>query len=259
MCCSELQGNTLCRCLSLRTPDAEILSLHSKHDSAENMGTGLFLSGPDCGPVLVARSRWPGPGGPVPVARSRWPGSGGPVGGPVARSRCRSRPSVLPKTRWPGGPVPVPVPAILPPALAMSCPAGPGRSRSHVCFAGLVLVAVARSVRPFAAASILSGPGGWVPVPVKRITYAVGTVIRQKQEPNGCQSQLLDMKTLDVASLAAVFLECLCSRRCLPGVCFLEPFQIIQLADFAAMIMKTTAQFGANARQTEPPMQIPHT
>ena len=32
------------------------------------------------------------------------------------------------------------------------------------------------------------------------------------------------MKTLDVASLAAVFLERLCSRCCLPGVCFLEPF-----------------------------------
>ena len=52
----------------------------------------------------------------------------------------------------------------------------------------------------------------------------VGTIIEQKQEPNGCQSQLLDMKTLDVASLAAVFLERLCSRCCLPGVCFLEPF-----------------------------------
>ena len=81
--------------------------------------------------------------GSVPVARSRWPG------GPVSQ--------------WPS-PAPCPVP----------------RSRSHVCPAGLVLVAVARSrsrsrcpPRPFTADSILSGPGGRVSVPVKRITYAV--------------------------------------------------------------------------------------
>ena len=107
--------------------------------------------------------------------------------------------------------------------------------------------------RPFAADSILSGPGGRVPVhhlcsvapsrspgmdaqslpgiwlfskPLVRGKQhcEVGTIIRQKQEPNGCQSQLLDMKTLDVASLAAVVLERLCSRCCLPSVCFLEPF-----------------------------------
>ena len=165
----------------------------------------------------MARSR-PGPGGPVParsraVARSRcWSG----FGGPLAQSRSR----------------------LLAPPLAMSCPASPGPVPVHVCPAGLVLVAVARSrsrsrcrLRPFAADSILSSPGGRVPVPVKRITYAVWpasvfegmdaqslpriwlfskslvrgkqycevrTIIRQKQEPNGCQSQLFDMKTLDV-------------------------------------------------------------
>ena len=144
-------------------------------------------------------------GGPVPVARSR----------PRFRARpwpTRSLPSVLPMVWfwWPGA----------------------GWSRSLP----------------------LPGAGGRVPVPIKRITYAVwpassnlfqeyggftlfskplmrgkqycevGTIIEQKQEPNGCQSQLLDMKTLDVASLAAVFLERLRSRCCLPGVCFLEPF-----------------------------------
>ena len=36
----------------------------------------------------------------------------------------------------------------------------------------------------------------------------VRTIIEQKQEPNGCQSQLLDMKTLDVASWAAVSVCC---------------------------------------------------
>ena len=97
-------------------------------------GTGLFLSGPgSCGPVPVARSRWPGrwPGDPVPVTRSPWPQLGGSgFGGPLARSHV-----CLPEWQWPGPvPVPVPVPA---------------------------------------ADSILSRPGGWVPVPVKRITYAV--------------------------------------------------------------------------------------
>ena len=168
----------------------------------------------------MARSRWPGPGAPV-FAVARWPGPG-PGPGP------RSLPSVLPMVWWPGGPVPVPVPARV------------GR-----------LVAVARSR---SRSLPLPGPGGRVPVPIKRITYAVwpassnpfqeyggstlfskplvrgkqycevGTIIEQKQEPNGCQSQLLDMKTLDVASLAAVLLERLRSRCCLPGVCFLEPF-----------------------------------
>ena len=208
--------------------------------------------------IFVWPGLWPGPGGPVP--RSRWPDPRpASAAGWVARSRSRSR-------SWRAGPWPGPGPGYTSAGsghvLSRRCRWSRSRSRStSVCFAGLVLVAAARSVpvAPFAAASILSGPGGWVPVPVKRIIYAVGTVIRQKQEPNGCQSQLLDMKTLDVASLAAVFLECLCSRRCLPGVCFLEPFQIIQLADFAPMIIQTTARFGVNARQTEPPMQIPHT
>ena len=172
-------------------------------------------------PGVVARSRSPGPGGPVPVAvpvssvsgrrlpvHLSCPWSG--FGGPVARSRSRLL------------------------------------SRSRSAF-----VAVARSR---SRSLPLPGPGGRVPVPIKRITYAawpassnlfqeyggstlfskplmrgkqyceVGTIIKQKQEPNGCQSQLLDMKTLDVASLAAVFLERLRSRCCLPGVCFLEPF-----------------------------------
>ena len=169
-------------------------------------------------PGLVARSRWPGPGS----FRARRPRF---CRGPVARSRSRSLPSAV---WWPGAPVPVPVPVPAP------VPGSRSRSRS-------------RSLP-------LPGPAGRVPVPIKRITYAgwpassipfqeyggstlfskplvrgkpyceVGTIIEQKQEPNGCQSQLLDMKTLDVASLAAVFLERLRSRCCLPGVCFLEPF-----------------------------------
>ena len=196
---------------------------------------------------------WPGPGGPVPVARSpvarsrpvllqpmaRWPVARGLVPVPVP-------PSVLPRvwfwSRWPSpGPRPGPCAGLVLVAVARSR----SRSRSRC------------RPRPFAADSILSAPGGRVAVPEKRITYAVwpasvspgmdaqslpgvwlfskplvrgkqycevGTIIRQKQEPNGCQSQLLDIKTLDVASLAAVFLERLCSRCCLPGVCFLEPF-----------------------------------
>ena len=173
-------------------------------------------------------ARWPGPG----------PGSGSGFGGPVARSRSRSRfcswsgfggPAARSRSRfwscsWSGfgGPVPGPGPGpgICTP-LAMSCLAGPAPVPVHVCL--LVWFWCGR-----------------VPVPVKRITYAVcfnvsrhgcaissrnmavlqttdeycevGTIIRQKQEPNGCQSQLLDMKTLDVTSLAAVFLKRLCSR-----------------------------------------------
>ena len=92
----------------------------------------------------MARSWWPGPG-------SRWPGPGGPVPVPggrdrVARSRSRSQslPSVLPRSGF-GGPV--------------------ARLRS-------ALMAVARS------RSRWPGPGGpvpvaRVPVPIKRITYAV--------------------------------------------------------------------------------------
>ena len=164
------------------------------------------------GPVPVARSRWPGPGGPVPVARSRvarsrWPGPGTEPG---------------PFLPWPGGPVPVPAQVLA------ICPA-------H----GLVLVA--RWPGPGFGSGSCPGPGqlwwrvpvlapGRVPVPIKRITYAVRpassnlfqenggstlfskplvrgkqyceveTIIEQKQEPNGCQSQLLDIKTLDVAS-----------------------------------------------------------
>ena len=104
---------------------------------------------------------WPGPGGPVPVARSRWPG-------PAARSRC-------PDPGGPGGPVPVPVPVP-----AQVCPAhglvlvapwpGPGllsRSRS-------ALVAVARSRSRSRSRSLpLPSFGGRVPIPIKRITYAV--------------------------------------------------------------------------------------
>ena len=115
----------------------------------------------------VARSwsRWPGRGGPVPVARSRWPGPGGPV--PVARSRWLARrPRFFAVARWPGpGPGPGPGPCRL------SCP-------------GLVLVAWPRSrsrLRPgqgplwwrWPGPGPGPGPGGRVPVPIKRITYAV--------------------------------------------------------------------------------------
>ena len=118
-----------------------------------SMGTGLFLSGPgSCGPVLVARSRWPGPGG-----RSQWPGPGGLVVGPPAapffccgpyRSRSRSRPRSLPSAcPWSGfgGPVARP---------------GPG-SR-------FALLAV-----PLSQSLPLPVPGGRAAVPIKRITYAV--------------------------------------------------------------------------------------
>ena len=212
---------------------------------AREQGTGLFLSGPGSwpgpgGPVPVARSRWPGPGGrSVPSCSSPWSGFGGrwpaagPSPGPGPRLFC---------PRWPG---PGPGPGRLfcwsgfgpVPARASVLPVARSRSRSRTTSVLLVWFSRSRSTSvllvwfwwpgagagPGAgsvfSASILSGPGGRVPVPVKRITYAVGTIIRQKQEPNGCQSQ-----ALDVASLAAVFLERLCSRRCLPGVSFLEPF-----------------------------------
>ena len=42
-------------------------------------------------------------------------------------------------------------------------------------------------------------------------------------------------------------------------VCIWNRSKIIQVADLVPMIIKTTAQSGVNARQTEPPMQIPHT
>ena len=104
----------------------------------------------------MARSWWPGPG-------SRWPGPGGPVPcraffcrGPVARSRSRSLPSVLPRCGF-GGPV------------------ARSRSRSRLRSA---LVAVARSRSRSRSRSRWPGPGGpvpvaRVPVPIKRITYAV--------------------------------------------------------------------------------------
>ena len=79
------------------------------------------MPGP-CGPVPVARSRWPAFGSGAPVfAVARWPGPGpgpGPChlscpwsGGPVPRSRswsrllsrCRSAPVLAPaRSRWPG-------------------------------------------------------------------------------------------------------------------------------------------------------------
>ena len=172
----------------------------------------------------MARSCWPGPGGPVPVARYRWPGRG-PV--PVARPNPGGPRPFLP---WPGGPVPVPavcpahglvlvaggpvpvpVPAPIPvpvPVLVPSRPPGPSQLQC--------LQAWMRNL--FRCSTLFSKSL------VRGKQYCeVGTIIEQKQAPNGCQSQLLDMKTLDVASLAAVFLERLCSRCCLPGVCFLEP------------------------------------
>ena len=109
------------------------------------------MSGPgSCGPVLVAGSR-------VPVARSRWPGAvprplfwlpGGPVPVPVCR--------LVLVARWP---VPVPAPV---------CFDGGGPIRPGPGLGGPV--PVARSRWP--------GPGGpvpvaRVPVPIKRITYAV--------------------------------------------------------------------------------------
>ena len=119
----------------------------------------------------------------------------------------------VPEARWPGPGGPVPVAQSRP----MSCPAVPVQA-DHLC-----------SVASFSVSmDAQSLPGIWLfskPLVRGKQYCEVGTIIRQKQEPNGCQSQLLDMKTLDVASLAAVFLERLCSRCCLPGVCFLEPFQ----------------------------------
>ena len=143
----------------------------------------------------MARSRWPG--APLLVTRSSWPGR-------------------LVLARWPGPgpgylrrlwpcpvpPVPVPVPV-------------------HVCPAGLVLVAV------FEGMDAQSLPGIWLfskPLVRGKQYCEVRTIIRQKQEPNGCQSQVFDMKTLGIGSLAPVFLERLCSRCCLPGVRFLELF-----------------------------------
>ena len=149
---------------------------------------------------------WPGPGGPVPgpVARSRWPGPRCPV--PVARCRAVPRPFFLP---WPGGPVPVPVCRLTCPGLVLvarwwpgAVPRGPGlpsvlprsgfggpvaRSRSRLRSA-LMAVARARSRSRSrwpgpggpvpVARSRWPGPGGpvpvaRVPVPIKRITYAV--------------------------------------------------------------------------------------
>ena len=109
----------------------------------------------------MARSWWPGPG-------SRWPGPGGPV--PVP---------------GPGGPVPCRAPFFCrgPVARSRSRSAGPvARSRSRLRSA---LMAVARSRSR--SRSWWPGPGGpvpvarsggpvpvaRVPVPIKRITYAV--------------------------------------------------------------------------------------
>ena len=112
----------------------------------------------------LVRLVWPGPGGPVPWP-SRWPGPGGPV--PVAR-----RIPVLP---WPGGPVPVPVPAQV---LAV-CPAmvwfwWPGDPVPVPVPLWWVARSPSRSRSWSRSRSLpLPGPGGRVPVPIKRITYAV--------------------------------------------------------------------------------------
>ena len=127
----------------------------------------------------------PGPCGPVPVARSRWPGPGGPVLVDRSRYRFRARP-VFAVARWPGpGPGPGPGPCHL------SCPwsgfGGPDLFQEN------------------GGSTLFSKPL------VRGKQYCeVGTIIEQKQEPNGCQSQLPDMKTLDVASWAAVSV---CSRN----------------------------------------------
>ena len=153
-------------------------------------------------------ARWPGPGpgpGPGPAICpahglvARWPGPGPGSCPGVGRLVAR-------------GPVPVPV---LAPARSRWPGPSPNKA-DHLC-----------SVASFKQ----SLPGIWwfyavraKPLVRGKQYCEVGTIIEQKQEPNGCQSQLLDMKTLDVASLAAVFLERLRSRCCLPGVGFLEPF-----------------------------------
>ena len=167
----------------------------------------------------------------------------------VAKPPSRAPPCEVCSMPWARAPTPYPLgaEAFGPPPLCPVPVGGSGRSRSR-----------SRSrPRPGPCPCPVPAPARsrWPgPVPIKRITYAVwpassnlfqeyggstlfskslvrgkqycevGTIIEQKQEPNGCQSQLLDMKTLDVASLAAVFLERLRSRCCLPGVCFLEPF-----------------------------------
>ena len=111
---------------------------------------------------------WPGPGGPVPVARSRWPGPGGPV--PVARSRWPCPTFFVFCCGWPGP------------------GAGPGPGPPMVWFwwrGGPVLVSVPAPVPVRSACGggavpvLVPGPcpcpvpGGRVPVPIKRITYAV--------------------------------------------------------------------------------------
>ena len=179
----------------------------------------------------MARSRWPGPGGPVPVTRSWWPGPRwpGPVArnrwpahfcrGPVARSRSRSRPRSLPSVLpmvwfwWPGGPVPVPAPVPVPVSFGGG---GPVPVPVPVLAPGRVPVPIKRityAVRP-ASSNLFQENGGSTlfskPLVRGKQYCEVGTIIEQKQEPNGCQSQLLDIKTLDVASWAAVSV---CSRN----------------------------------------------
>ena len=155
----------------------------------------------------VARSRWPGSryrAGPV-FAVARWPGPGpGPChlscpwsgfGGPVARSRSRSRLLSGPGQlwwRWPGpGPVPVLAPGRVP----------------------VPIKRITYAVRP-ASSNLFQENGGSTlfskPLVRGKQYCEVETIIEQKQEPNGCQSQLLDIKTLDVASWAAVSV---CSRN----------------------------------------------
>ena len=98
----------------------------------------------------MARSRWPGPGGPVPVARSR------------------AAPPFFAVARWPG-PVPVPVLAVCPAQVWFWWPGGPVPVPAPVCFDG---------GGPTRSRSRWPGLGGpvpvaRVPVPIKRITYAV--------------------------------------------------------------------------------------
>ena len=157
----------------------------------------------------MARSRWPDPGGPVPVARPRSLPSVLPwSGGPVPRSRSRSR--LLCRSAPGPGPGPGPCPCLVPVA-------GVPVPIKRITYA--VWPASSSPFQEYGGSKLFSKPL------VRGKPYCeVGTIIEQKQEPNSCQSQLLDMKTLDVASLAAVFLERLRSRCCLPGVCFLEPF-----------------------------------
>ena len=140
----------------------------------------------------------PVPGGPVPVPPMVWfwwPG--GPV--PVAVPVPVPVPAPVPVPVSFGGPVPVPVPVPVP---ARSRWPGPSPNKADHY-----------AVWP-ASSNLFQQNGGSTLFPKRLVggkQYCeVGTIIEQKQEPNGCQSQLLDMKTLDVASWAAVSV---CSRN----------------------------------------------